>query len=166
MYYIGIGAFLLYNIAPFIDRNTILLQKYKKFKNNNKGGLYMYCSNCGKEGSGKYCAECGGLLIEGEQEKKQYIQPPRKPLETDISEYINNHSINITEIMEHYEKNKEYGIEVLAYYSDISLQEAEAYINNRIYKQSQPKRTLFGILKRNFMGNKTPKEQLNGQISQ
>ncbi len=118
----------------------------------------MYCSNCGKEGSGKYCAECGGLLIEGEQEKKQYIQPPRKPLETDISEYINNHSINITEIMEHYEKNKEYGIEVLAYYSDISLQEAEAYINNRIYKQSQPKRTLFGILKRNFMGNKRPKE--------
>ncbi len=118
----------------------------------------MYCSSCGKEGSGKYCAECGGLLVEGEQEKKQYIQPPRKPLETDISEYINNHSINITEIMEHYEKNKEYGIEVLAYYSDISLQEAEAYINNRIYKQSQPKRTLLDILKRNLMGNKKTKE--------
>ncbi|NDO45765.1 hypothetical protein [Clostridium sp. MD294] len=118
----------------------------------------MYCSSCGKEGSGKYCAECGGLLIEGEQEKKQYIQPPRKPLETDVSEYINNHSINITEIMEHYEKNKEYGIEVLAYYSDISLQEAEAYINNKIYKQSQPKRTLFNILKRNLIGNKKPKE--------
>ena len=118
----------------------------------------MYCSSCGKEGSGKYCAECGGLLVEGKQEKKQYIQPPRKPLETDISEYINNHSINITEIMEHYEKNKEYGIEVLAYYSDISLQEAEAYINNRIYKQSQPKRTLLDILKRNLMGNKKTKE--------
>lgn len=120
----------------------------------------MYCSNCGKEGTGKYCAECGGLLIEGEgeQEKKQYIQPPRKPLETDVSEYINNHSINITEIMEHYEKNKEYGIEVLAYYSDISLQEAEAYIDNRLHKQSQSKKTLFGSLKRRLIGNKQPKE--------
>ena len=122
-----------------------------------KGGLYMYCSNCGKEGNGKYCAECGGLLVEGEQEKqekKQYIEPPRKPLETDVSEYINGHSINMTEIMEHYEKNKEYGIEVLAYYSDISLQEAEKYINNKIHKDKKPKRSLFRSLKIRFMGNK------------
>lgn len=117
----------------------------------------MYCSNCGKEGNGKYCAECGGLLVEGEQEsqeKKQYIEPPRKPLETDISEYVNGHSINMTEIMEHYEKNKEYGIEVLAYYSDISLQEAERYINNKLNKDKKTKKSFFRSLKIKFLGNK------------
>ena len=117
----------------------------------------MYCSNCGKEGNGKYCAECGGLLVEGEQEtqeKKQYIEPPRKPLETDISEYVNGHSINMTEIMKHYEKNKEYGIEVLAYYSDISLQEAERYINNKLNKDKKTKRSFFRSLKIRFLGSK------------
>jgi len=100
----------------------------------------MYCSSCGKEGSGKYCAECGGLLVEGEQEKKQYIQPPRKPLETDISEYINNHSINITEIMEHYEKNKEYGMKFLLtililVYKKLKHISIIEYINNHSLKE-------------------------------
>ncbi len=110
----------------------------------------MYCSNCGKEGSGKYCAECGGLLVEGEdeQQKKQYIEPPRKPLETDVSEYVNGYSINMTEVMEHYERDKEYGIEVLAYYSGISLQEAETYINNKLNKEDKKKKGLFARLKR------------------
>ena len=123
----------------------------------------MYCSNCGKEGSGKYCAECGGLLIEGEPEKKQYIQPPRALLETDVTERVNGHTINMTEIMEHYEQNKEYGIEVLAYYSGISLQEAERYIGNKIHRQTQPKKTLFGSLKRKLMGDK--KENQENPIS-
>lgn len=110
----------------------------------------MYCSNCGKEGTGKYCAECGGLLVEGEdeQQKKQYIEPPRKPLETDVSEYVNGYSINMTEVMEHYERDKEYGIEVLAYYSGISLQEAETYINNKLNKESKKKKGLLIRLKR------------------
>ena len=125
----------------------------------------MYCSNCGKEGSGKYCAECGGLLIEGETEKKQYIQSPRTPLETDVAERVNGHAINMTEIMEHYEQNKEYGIEVLAYYSGISLQEAERYIDNKIHKQTQPKRTLFGSLKRKLIGNKKQAENQEKSIS-
>lgn len=124
----------------------------------------MYCSNCGKEGTGKYCAECGGLLIEGEQEKKQYIEPPRKPLETDVSEYVNGHSINMTEIMEHYEKNKEYGIEVLAYYSDSSLQEAEAYINNKLNKETKKKKGLFIRLKRKLLGQKDLDEENKNSI--
>ena len=97
-------------------------------------------------------------MIEGETEKKQYIQPPRTPLETDVTERVNGHAINMTEIMEHYEQNKEYGIEVLAYYSGISLQEAERYIDNKIHKQTQPKRTLFGSLKRKLIGDKKQAE--------
>ena len=113
----------------------------------------MHCSNCGKEGKGKFCADCGGLLVEDQaaaEKSKQYIQPPRKPLETDTLEYIGGASINMTEIMEHYQKDNEYGIEVLAYYSGMSLQEAEAYIHNKTKRHTKTKKNIFHNLKMNL----------------
>ena len=121
---------------------------------HSKGGPYMHCSNCGKEGIGKFCADCGGLLVEDEtvvtEENKQYIQPPRTPLETDELEYVGGATINITEVMEYYQKDKEYGIEVLAYYSGMSLQEAEKYIYNKMRKNTKLKKTFFDNFKINF----------------
>lgn len=104
-----------------------------------KGELNMFCSNCGKEASGKFCCHCGSPLdttIIVENQITSLGEP-------ESFREVNGVNVNMTEIIQRFGKHKIDAIKYLVNATDISLKEGKKIIDE-VYdldKKSQPKKT-------------------------
>lgn len=103
----------------------------------------MFCSNCGKEASGKFCSNCGSPLA-GETETDNNSSTVAE-INTDTFINVNGIEVNISNIIELCGKDKISAIKILRDRTGVSLGEGKNIIDNA-YKElyvEEPKKSFW-----------------------
>lgn len=100
----------------------------------------MFCSNCGKETTGKFCTNCG-TPIKNESNTKPEInfQVQLANTESEIADnymVVNNIQLNLSEIVRLYGKNKIDAIKFVKAKTGTSLNDAKSVID-KAYEYEQ-----------------------------
>lgn len=94
----------------------------------------MFCSNCGKEASGKFCSNCGSPLASEVDNNSDAVAE----INTDSFIYVNGLNVNISEIIRLCGKDKINAIKILRDRTGVSLSEGKSIIDNA-YNELYPK---------------------------
>lgn len=89
----------------------------------------MFCSNCGKEATGKYCSECGTPL---------FVEETNNNVQNENSNsYINGVEVNLSEIVAMCGKDRINAIKILREKTHLGLKEAKDVIDEA-YRDAMP----------------------------
>ena len=106
----------------------------------------MFCSNCGKEVSGKFCSNCGASLT---QPNNMVEVDEVTNTDNDTFIKVNGIEVNMTQLISYCGKNKIEAIKLLRAQTNVSLSEGKGIIDDA-YKElytPEPKKSFWQKVK-------------------
>lgn len=102
----------------------------------------MFCSNCGKEASGKYCSNCGASLTQESNKSANEVS-------SDTFINVNGIEVNMTQLINYCGKNKIEAIKLLRAQTNVSLSEGKNIIDEayKVLYMPEPKKSFWQSVK-------------------